>query len=419
MLNLKGGESMEEMKSRVNFLGTANFSNFKATSNPSFHKATLRIMAIDKIANKYKFTEKSVENALSSIDNVPLATFFDERANNLGDHDNRMREGQRTYGVGTIAESCEKWIEEVEENGVVDKYLSSEVILWKRQEKEYDFIRRHKELSVSMEVQPTKAYRNKDGIIVVEDFYFTAVTILGIGINPAFGGASITFSQQDEQYQQMMTELKEFENGGFSMEENQIVNEPITTPEPTEPIVEPNKPTEPVTEEPKVQEDTKTEPIAEPVAEPKVEPDKVDYKAQMEQMEVEYSKTIRDLTQEKDTLSQQIQTLASEKTALEEELNSLREYKNTIEKEQRTNAQNEVLERYADLKDYEGYEDLMGRLDTLSAEELENNLLILLGRAERAKREKQRGNKPTQAKINITTANSQQVTQVHPRYGII
>ena len=136
-------------------------------------------------------------------------------------------------------------------------------------------------------------------------------------------------------------------------------------------------------------------------------------------MEVEYSKTIRDLTQEKDTLSQQIQTLTSEKSSLEEELNSLREYKNTIEKEQRTNAQNEVLERYADLKDYEGYDDLMTRLDTMSADELESNLIILFGRAERAKREKQRGNKPTQAKINITTANNQQVAQVNPRYGII
>lgn len=399
---------MEELKTRVRFITNATFSNFKATSNPSFHKATLRIMAIDKLANKYKFTEKSVERALGSIDNVPLATFFDEQTNNLGNHDGQMQKGQRTYGVGVIAESCEKWIEEVEENGVVDKYLSSEVILWKRQEKEYDFIRRHKELSVSMEVQPTEAYRTKDGIIVVEDFYFTAVTILGIGINPAFGGASITFSQQDEQYQQMMTELKEFENGGFSMEDNQNVNEPINpTPEPNEPE---NKPTEPVAE-PQSQEGAKTEPNG--------EPDKVDYKAQMEQMEVEYSKTIRDLTQEKDTLSQQIQTLTSEKSSLEEELTSLREYKNTIEKEQRESAQNEVLERYADLKDYEGYDDLMTRLDTMSADELESNLIILFGRAERAKREKQRGNKPTQAKLNITTANNQQATQVNPRYGII
>lgn len=410
MLNLKGGESMEELKTRVSFMGTATFSNFKATSNPSFHKATLRIMAIDKIAKKYKFTEKSVESAIGSIDNVPLATYFDERSNNLGDHDEQMKDGRRTYGVGTIAESCKKWIEEVEDNGIVDKYLSSEVILWKRQEKEYDFIRRHKELSVSMEVQPTKAYRTKDGIIVVEDFYFTAVTILGIGINPAFGGASITFSQQDEQYQQMMTELKEFENGGFSMEDNQNVNEPINpTSEPTEPTEPVSEPTEPV--EPQSQEGTKTEPEGESA--------KVDYKAQMEQMEVEYSKTIRDLTQEKDTLSQQIQTLTSEKSSLEEELNSLREYKNTIEKEQRTNAQNEVLERYADLKDYEGYDDLMTRLDTMSADELESNLIILFGRAERAKREKQRGNKPTQAKLNITTANNQQVAQVNPRYGII
>ena len=411
---------MEELKTRVRFLGSATFSNFKPTSNPSFHKATLRIMAINELANKWKFSEKSVERALTTIDNVPLVTFFDERTNNLRDHDVCMKDGSHTYGVGTIAESCKQWIEEVEEKGVIKNYLCSEVIFWKRQEREYEFIKRHKQLSVSMEVQPTEAYRTKEGILLIEDFYFTAITILGIGINPAFDEAVLTFSKQDENYQQMLTELKEFENGGFSMGDNQNMNEPINpTSEPNEPNNGEGVKVEPTAqgEELKanssvvVEPDTQTEPT-------KPEDNKVDYKAQLEQMEVEYSKTIRDLTQEKDTLSQQIQTLASEKSSLEEELNSLREYKNTIEKEQRETAQQEVLERYADLKDYEGYEELMTQLETLSAEDLESKLILIYGRAERAKREKQRGNKLTQAKINITTANNQPTNPINSRYGI-
>lgn len=409
---------MEELKTRIRFLGNATFSNFKPTSNPSFHKATLRIMAIEQIANKWMFSKKSVERALTTIDNVPLVTFFNERTNNLGDHDVCMKDGSKTYGVGTIAESCEQWIEEVEENGMTQSYLCSEVIFWKRQKREYDFIKRHKELSISMEVQPTEAYRTKDGLLLIEDFYFTAITILGIGINPAFDDAVLTFSKQDENYQQMLTELKEFESGGFSMDENQNMNEQNKTNDEGE---KPNH-----QDNSQQSEEGKGDSGSNQNQQENNHGDGEDqvakYKAQIEQLEIEYSKTIRDLTKEKEELHNQLKSLTTEKngviTSLEEELKTLREYKVQSEKIQRETAQKEVLQRYADMKDYDGYEELMGQLDSLSAEELEDKLNLLYGRAERAKREKQRSNKVQPTKINITTPTNHVVNNNQSRYGI-
>ena len=208
----------------------ATFTDIEPSINPSFHKAKTRIMAIESIANRCNFSKESVVNGLPTLKNVPIVTYFNEEGN-LGDHEmSQDRDGKpifKTYGIGVIPESAEQWIEEVEENGETKQYLCSDVLLWKRQKREYEFIQKHKELSVSMEVQITNSCFDENKILNIDEFYFTAVTVLGIGVNPAFDNASLTFSKQDDQIQEMMFDLKNFDGVGNMPQEENVVTEPV------------------------------------------------------------------------------------------------------------------------------------------------------------------------------------------------
>lgn len=387
----------------------ATFSDIEPSVNPSFHKAKTRIMAIDTIANKCNFSKESVINGLPTLKNVPIVTYFNE-SGNLGDHEmSRDKDGKpifKTYGIGVIPESAEQWIEEVEENGETKQYLCSDVLLWKRQKKEFEFIQTHKELSVSMEVMITDSEFDKESnILNIDDFYFTAVTVLGIGITPAFGEANITFSQQDEQYQQMMFELNNFENGGNTMppvQSNQFEEQQPVEPQTTEP----EQPQEPE----QVQEQQPVEP------EQQKEPE-VDYKSLLEKEQVESGRTIRELTQERDVLTQQLEQLKQDQQKQMEdvmkELKDLRQYKHNIEKEQRQGQINAILDNFKDLEELEDYQALIKDVDNLTPQQLEDRCYVIAGKQARAKRQR---NTSTPPKINITTQHKE-TPKKDDRYG--
>ena len=368
------------MEKTLNITSFATFTDIEPSLNPSFHKAKTRIMAIESVANRCNFSTNSVVDSLPTLKNVPIVAQYSDETGNFKGHEFDVRGSALTYGIGVIPESAEQWIEEVEENGVVKKYLCSDVLLWKRQKKEFEFIKNHKDLSVSMEVMITNSSFDDNEILNIDSFYFTAVTVLGIGVAPAFDSANITFTKQEEQIQQMMFELNNFES-----EENEMpktiegnFNEQETGQE------QPAQQQEPVKE---------TEQSKEP---------EVDYKKLLEEEQVESGRTIRALTQERDVLTQQLEQLQQEKTKELEgvmaELKELREYKSAIEKEQRQVAINNVLDNFKDLEEVEDFKELMKGIDNLTPEQLEDKCYAIVGKQARSKRQKQ---VPTQPKLNI------------------
>ena len=379
-------------ENKLQFTTMATFSNFESTLNPSFHKARLRIMALDSVArNGVKFTHDGTVKALPTLKNVPLVTQYDYNTKNLKSHEFEDDGNALTYGIGVIAESCQQWIEEVEVEGEVKEYLCSEVLLWKRQKREYDFIKRHKDLNVSMEVMMNNPKKVKDGSIEVGNFYFTAVTVLGVGVNPAFGEANLVFAK-DDTYEQMMFELNEFENGGSNMpQEGQTqVQEPVV-----------NEGQEPQTVEPKQ--------VVEPVqqTEPKVEPKEpvVDYKAKLEQLEAEMSRTIVDLTKERDGLVKQLQEAQDSAKAqvetLQTELADLKQFKAQIEKDKLDTERQAILDQFTDLQEFDEYKELIENLGDMQPSALEDKLYIIAGRKAR---ENQKNKKQvTKPKLNIST----------------
>lgn len=377
-------------ENKLQFTTMATFSNFESTLNPSFHKARLRIMALDSVArNGVKFTHDGTVKALPTLKNVPLVTQYDYNTKNLKSHEFEDDGNALTYGIGVIAESCQQWIEEVEVEGEVKEYLCSEVLLWKRQKREYDFIKRHKDLNVSMEVMMNNPKKVKDGSIEVGNFYFTAVTVLGVGVNPAFGEANLVFAK-DDTYEQMMFELNEFENGGSNM--------------PQEGQTQVQKPVVNEGQEPQTVEPTQT---TEPKVEPKTEPKEpvVDYKAKLEQLEAEMSRTIVDLTKERDGLVKQLQEAQDNAKAqvetLQSELADLKQFKAQIEKDKLDTERQAILDQFTDLQEFDEYKELIENLGDMQPSALEDKLYIIAGRKAR---ENQKNKKQvTKPKLNIST----------------
>ena len=384
---------------KLKFTTLATFSDFESTLNPSFHKARLRIMAIgSKAHNGAKFSHDGTMKALPTLKNIPLVTQYDRNTKNLKSHEFEDDGNALTYGIGVIAESCQQWIEEVEVDGETKEYLCSEVLLWKRQKREYDFIKKHRDLNVSMEVMMNRPKRAKDGSVEVEDFYFTAVTVLGVGANPAFGEANLVFAKDSDDYQQMMFELNQFENGGNIMpEDNQVQtteNQTVVENEGQEPqVVEPTQDNVVANNEPEVD---------------KTKVDNVDYKAKFEEMEAELSRTIVELTKERDDLTTQLQQvqddMQSKMSTLQQELDELKQYKSQIEKDKLDAERQTVLDQFNDLQDTDEYKELVENLGDLTPKALEDKLYIIAGRIARQNRKSQK--QQIKPKLNIATPTS-------------
>ena len=390
----------------------ATFTDIEPSINPSFHKAKTRIMAIESIANRCNFSKESVVNGLPTLKNVPIVTYFNENGN-LGDHEmSHDRDGKpifKTYGIGVIPESAEQWIEEVEENGETKQYLCSDVLLWKRQKREYEFIQKHKELSVSMEVQITNSCFDENKILNIDEFYFTAVTVLGIGVNPAFDNASLTFSKQDDQIQEMMFDLKNFDGVGNMPQEENVVTEPVDEKagEHVEEKVEVQEEHEQKAEEPKeeVEETVKEEP---------------NYKELLEKAEADYGRTIADLNKENDALKVQVESVRTELegkvASLEEQLKTLTEFKAQVEQEQRAKAIEGVKERFSELAEDDEFKSLITDLETgkYTPEQAEDKCYAIIGRQAKAKRQQKVAPAP---KITINANHKEQPKTKDSKYG--
>lgn len=385
-------------------------------ANPTFHMGSARIFAIDTVANNVKFSKESTINALPTLKNIPIVTLYKDDEQNFGDHEVICdKEGMRygTYPIGLIPESAEQWIEEVQTPEGVKQYLCSDVILWKRQKKEFQLIKSQGTFPVSMEVGMVDYEFNSSKVCEVSQFYFTAVAVLGNGVNPAFKDACINFTKVGV-FQDMMLELKEYMKqfeGGISMGKQ-----------------EPTKVFENEPQDPQTGEGQQENPVSQPESgepQPSVEPTnttepKEDYKALLEKAEADYGRTIAELTKERDDLTALISSHEEEKKALQdshkaelealkEELEGLKTYKKEIEDKQRQEARNSIISQitsdFPELNDCEDYKKLLENED-LDAEDLENKAYAIVGKLEREKR----GNK----RKNIVTPQSNRVPLTNP-----
>ena len=389
--------------------------------NPSFHMGSARIFAIDSVANNVKFSQESTMNALPTLKNIPIVALYKDDEQNFGDHEIiRDVDGIRygTYPIGMIPESAEQWIEEVQTEEGTKQYLCSDILLWKRQKKEFQLIKSQGTFSVSMEVGMVDYEFNANKVCNVNEFYFTAIAVLGNGVKPAFKEACINFHKIGV-FQDMMLDLKEYMQqfeGGNSMGANQIADEPITDFEEGQ---EPQQ--EQVNEQPKQEEHQEVK-------------DEPNYKELLEKAEADYGRTIADLTKERDDLNTQLVAYEEDKKALEEahkaeldamkeELDALKKYKKDIEDAQRKEARERVVNQMAtdfpELSESEDYKKLLENED-LNAEDLENKAYAIVGKLEREKRgNKRKPQVPQSNRVPITTPTNKDKKANSPYGGLL
>ena len=389
--------------------------------NPSFHMGSARIFAIDSVANNVKFSQESTMNALPTLKNIPIVALYKDDEQNFGDHEIvRDVDGIRygTYPIGMIPESAEQWIEEVQTEEGTKQYLCSDILLWKRQKKEFQLIKSQGTFSVSMEVGMVDYEFNANKVCNVNEFYFTAIAVLGNGVKPAFKEACINFHKVGV-FQDMMLDLKEYMQqfeGGNSMGANQIADEPITDFEEGQEAQQ-----EQLDEEPKQEEHQEVK-------------DEPNYKDLLEKAEADYGRTIADLTKERDELNAQLTAYEEDKKALEEahkaeldamkeELDTLKKYKKDIEDAQRKEARERIINQMAtdfpELSESEDYKKLLENED-LNAEDLENKAYAIVGKLEREKRgNKRKPQVPQSNRVPITTPTNKDRKANSPYGGLL
>lgn len=403
------------------------FSDIKPSSiNRSFDEAVVRIACLGDNANGSSFTEASFTKALPTLKNIPIVALYKEDEHNFGGHESgyEIKDGElkvvyNTYPFGVIHESAKQWYEDVEENGVVKKYLVSECLLWKRQ-KSYDLIKEIGKFSVSMEIEVLRgSFDRGSSVYHIDDFIFTAVAVLGDGVTPCFKSAEIRLFSNNEEYNEMLQAYKQFGlemfKGGEEMENEVKVVEPVVEQVETEETVESTEEvvvveetvveeveeakTEEIVEE-VVVEDTEEEveetvvEVVEDVQESVSEESIVDYEAMYNELQVEYGKLVAELEETK------------------QEFSRLKEFEEKILAEQRIEEEAKIFAKFSMLENTDEFKEVKEKASQFSLDELEDMCYKIVGRLAFTEKAKAKPSKNTSVKLDF----SAEKQEVKPTY---
>lgn len=403
------------------------FSDIKPSSiNRSFDEAVVRIACLGDNANGSSFTEASFTKALPTLKNIPIVALYKEDEHNFGGHESgyEIKDGElkvvyNTYPFGVIHESAKQWYEDVEENGVVKKYLVSECLLWKRQ-KSYDLIKERGKFSVSMEIEVLRgSFDRGSSVYHIDDFIFTAVAVLGDGVTPCFKSAEIRLFSNNEEYNEMLQAYKQFGlemfKGGEEMENEVKVVEPVVEQVETEETVESTEEvvvveetvveeveeakTEEIVEE-VVVEDTEEEveetvvEVVEDIQESVSEESIVDYEAMYNELQVEYGKLVAELEETK------------------QEFSRLKEFEEKILAEQRIEEEAKIFAKFSMLENTDEFKEVKEKASQFSLDELEDMCYKIVGRLAFTEKAKAKPSKNTSVKLDF----SAEKQEVKPTY---
>ena len=139
---------------------------------------------IGKNVNNTIIEEGVMSNCLPSFKNRPILGYIHEVDGEWHFHTHNLHEGEDgeivydEIPVGIVPESCDAKLEYDEEK---DKtYVSINGYIFEEYSKAAEILRREKECAVSVELSIREfSYNAKEHCLVIEDFYFSGVTILG------------------------------------------------------------------------------------------------------------------------------------------------------------------------------------------------------------------------------------------------
>ncbi len=206
--------------------------------NPLFSKCFIKILYSGLNQNKV-FIEKDVANEMAkTLYNIPIVGEYVEKAEDFKDHggkieieDNEIEFIHTTKPYGVVPFNTDvKWMEVTEKDGTTKEYLTCWGYLWTGRYPEVKrVIEQGNPQSLELDENTLEGSWIKEGPLVyfkISKAIFSALTILGEKVPPAFESASIgayyvlNHTEFSKKFNKMMRELKE----SIPTEEQQVVN---------------------------------------------------------------------------------------------------------------------------------------------------------------------------------------------------
>lgn len=208
--------------------------------SPLFSRARVVVMHTGQNPNLSYFDKWVIEDAITTMKNIPIVGYFMEEQENFGDHemelavkDNEIVYTTKTVPIGVIPEGAEfTWETITDKEGIAREYLVvTNALIWNRDDKMVSALKAD-DFGQSMEIVIEKSYNN-NGVDYVDKFYFTALCVLGIDKNgagyvqPAFNDAKIqTYAQDDSVLSEGIKDM--FKDFKFALDEIQNVKKEET-----------------------------------------------------------------------------------------------------------------------------------------------------------------------------------------------
>ncbi len=223
--------------------------------NKEFSIAKCRVMYTGENRNGSFISKDTVESALDTIYNIPVVAeiVYKEGEKDFGTHGGKIiidsggvKYEQTTVPYGVVPESCNPRWENV--NG--SEYLVCDIILWTGRYEDMSILTsdEFKSRPQSMEIKISNSGKEDDNYEHIYSFSFSALTILGLDVEPCFEEANVQVYKQDG-FKQLFDEMfdaytKFYQKGGLDIvdenikEFDNVEEEILTEPTVEEEIVE-------------------------------------------------------------------------------------------------------------------------------------------------------------------------------------
>ena len=360
------------------------YENQDNVVNPTFLKCRINILDTSSIANNTHFKKENVDKSIYQLDYLPVRGFYKEEEEEFGGHEisyyiddeGNLKESVGTVPMGVVINNSARWeYVDNKETLVCDCYI------WTNNNE--GAVRRIKEncVSQSMEINIDNYSETNKNYIEIEDFTFTALTL--IDTQPAFNcGAIRTYSKNDFEadYKHMIEALNKYlnyEKGGeeINMEENKELN---TNSQ--EEFEKDEKSCKKNCEDEKA-EDKELKEEEDFACKKKKKCEEEDSENKMNELESNYS-SLQTKYSELETSNNE---LKSKYEVLLEEVTLLRQYKADKEEAYRQSEEARIFSQFDSLKGNEKFDKLVSESRNYELEELEEKCFAIYGMVSKAK----------------------------------
>ena len=357
--------------------------------NPTFLKCRINILDTSSIANNTHFKKENVNKSIYQLDYLPVRGLYKEDEEEFGGHEisyyideeGNLKESVGTVPMGVVINNSARW-----ENINNKETLVCDCYIWTNNNE--GAVRRIKEncVSQSMEINIDNYSETNKDYIEIEDFTFTALTL--IDTQPAFNcGAIRTYSKNDFEadYKHMIEALNKYlnyEKGGeeIIMEENKELNTNSQEEFEKDNKEKDEKSCKKNCEDEKAK-DKELEEEEDFSCKKKKKCEEEDSENKMNELESNYS-SLKTKYSELETSNKE---LKSKYEVLLEEVTLLRQYKADKEEAYRQSEETRIFSQFESLKGNEKFDKLVSESRNYELEELEEKCFAIYGMVSKAK----------------------------------